>query len=350
MIIYDPRSYTDVLFRIRGSIFPSILFRVCAVALVELIAVYWSHNSEYLQQNPIPDDAHKIFGFLVGFLLVFRSTIAHKRYSEGISLLSSLQNHSLELTRKVALYCIPGTGKLGLTKDGVEDAEGAAKLRAVRDLVRRLTVQLAVLVGTDIQRDAFSSPNKSDGPTSFLGEEAEWLAIAETSDLFTADEVEAYRQAGRHYVALSARNLENALFPMFKDHFPHVNIYRECITPVKGIVSVWCDCIVTAQTPVPFPFVHLSKLFTFIFLFTLPFALVGDLGWNTIAAVLTLSTGYFGLDAIATEMEHPFGADMNDLPVAESILRLEQGTRVLMSQQEGENLQAYATRPFFNAG
>ena len=52
----------------------------------------------------------------------------------------------------------------------------------------------------------------------------------------------------------------------------------------------------------------------------------------------------------ATEMEHPFGADMNDLPVAESILRLEQGTRVLMSQQEGENLQAYATRPFFNAG
>jgi len=103
------------------------------------------------------------------------------------------------------------------------------------------------------KRDAFSSPNKSDGPTSFLGEEAEWLAIAETSDLFTADEVEAYRQAGRHYVALSARNLENALFPMFKDHFPHVNIYRECITPVKGIVSVWCDCIVTAQTPVPFP-------------------------------------------------------------------------------------------------
>ena len=96
-----------------------------------------------------------------------------ERYSEGISLLSSLQNHSLELTRKVrppllctrsdaaslistpfvqvALYCIPGTGKLGLTKDGVEDAEGAAKLRAVRDLVRRLTVQLAVLVGTDIQ-------------------------------------------------------------------------------------------------------------------------------------------------------------------------------------------------------
>jgi len=47
--------------------------------------------------------------------------------------------------------------------------------------------------------------------------------------------------------------------------------------------------------------VHLSKLFTFIFLFTLPFALVGDLGWNTIAAVLTLSTGYFGLDAIGRE-------------------------------------------------
>jgi hypothetical protein len=34
--------------------------------------------NSYLKEEPLKEDAHKLFGFLVGFLLVFRSTIAHK--------------------------------------------------------------------------------------------------------------------------------------------------------------------------------------------------------------------------------------------------------------------------------
>jgi hypothetical protein len=46
-------------------------------------------------------------------------------------------------------------------------------------------------------------------------------------------------------------------------------------------------------------------------------------------------------------MEQPFGKDLNDLPVAEVAVRIEKGTRILMSQLEGEDLKAYKTRPFF---
>jgi len=77
MIIYDPRSYSDVLFRLHGSVIPVIATKLLAVCLVATAAVIYNEANPDTE-NPLPDDAHKIFGFLVGFLLVFRSTIAHK--------------------------------------------------------------------------------------------------------------------------------------------------------------------------------------------------------------------------------------------------------------------------------
>ena len=40
-----------------------------------------------------------------------------------------------------------------------------------------------------------------------------------------------------------------------------------------------------------------------MFVYTLPFALVDEMGWSTLLATFVLTVGYFGLDAIASEME-----------------------------------------------
>jgi predicted membrane chloride channel (bestrophin family) len=42
----------------------------------------------------------------------------------------------------------------------------------------------------------------------------------------------------------------------------------------------------------------MAKVFTLVFLLTLPAALVEDLGWHTVTATFILSLGYLGLDAI----------------------------------------------------
>ena len=206
------------------------------------------------------------------------------------------------------------------------------------------------------------------------------------SNLFTSEEVEDYRNAGAHFAPLAIRNLEAAIFPLFeRSHFPHVNMLRECLAHVKGMSSVWSDCATTATTPIPFPYIQLAKIFTFIFLYTLPFALVEELEWMTMLAVLVLALGYFGLDAIggcasslfcrafvrttvlhslmfwsfapnqpdipphqiATEMEQPFGTDLNDLPMMEVVESIEKGSRVVLGQLEGEELTVYPVRQFF---
>ena len=167
-------------------------------------------------------------------------------------------------------------------------------------------------------------------------------------DFRLTPQVDDYAAAGGFFVALSVRNLEAALFPLFKKkHFPHVNMLRECVGHVKQLSGVWADCATTATTPIPFPYVQLAKAFTFLFLFTLPFALVEELGWLTMVAVFILALGYLGLDAIATEMEQPFGTDLNDLPVQECVEKIEKGVRTLLSQLEGKDLEPYDVKQFF---
>lgn len=56
--------------------------------------------------------------------------------------------------------------------------------------------------------------------------------------------------------------------------------------------------MIMSTTPVPLPYVQMAKIFTLVFLLTLPAALVDDLGWHTVTATFVLSLGYLGLDAI----------------------------------------------------
>lgn len=288
---------------------------------------------------------------------------------DGVAKLTALRGHAMELTRKICMYCSEGSGKWG-----VDDSVGtAAELKEKRLELRRRLVQFSVLASMDLRRelksDKVSMDVDADGevqnpvgssagaPEGYTrinlpsGTNEMWLSLAAESKLFEPIEVEDYRNAGPHFVPLAARNLESALFPLFqRKHFPHVNMLRECLAHVKGMSSVWSDCATTATTPIPFPYIQLAKIFTFMFLYTLPFALVQELGWLTMLAVLVLALGYCGLDAIATEMEQPFGTDLNDLPMMEVVESIEKGSRVLLGQLEREELEVYEVRKFYSVG
>jgi ion channel-forming bestrophin family protein len=69
------------------------------------------------------------------------------------------------------------------------------------------------------------------------------------------------------------------------------------------------------RTPLPFAYmVHLRRALI-LYCFTLPFALVGDLHWWTVAGTFLLAFVFFGIEEIGVEIEDPFGQDENDLPL-----------------------------------
>lgn len=77
-------------------------------------------------------------------------------------------------------------------------------------------------------------------------------------------------------------------------------------------------------TPVPLPYANLCKMLLFLFLISIPFYVDYELGWfaNTVIPAL-ISLALLGIDAIATELENPFGDDDNDLELLENINVLE---------------------------
>ncbi|MCF5705324.1 bestrophin family protein [Pseudomonas syringae] len=72
-----------------------------------------------------------------------------------------------------------------------------------------------------------------------------------------------------------------------------------------------CERIKT--TPLPFPYTLLLHRTIYLFCILLPFAMAEPLGWLTPLFTAIVSYTFFGLDAIADELEDPFGRDENDL-------------------------------------
>lgn len=67
------------------------------------------------------------------------------------------------------------------------------------------------------------------------------------------------------------------------------------------------------DTPIPISYVAHASHLVFIFLITLPFCLIEDLGWFSIPMMMMVSFGLIGIDEAGAEIEQPFGTDDNDL-------------------------------------
>lgn len=77
------------------------------------------------------------------------------------------------------------------------------------------------------------------------------------------------------------------------------------------------------RTPLPFPYTLLLHRTIFLFCILLPFAMAEPLGWIAPIFTAIVSYTFFGLDAIADELQDPFGHDENDLPTDAMVRNME---------------------------
>jgi putative membrane protein len=85
---------------------------------------------------------------------------------------------------------------------------------------------------------------------------------------------------------------------------------------LTGLSGVQAACERIKNTPVPFAYTLLIHRTVYLFCCCLlPFGLVGQLGWMTPFLVTVLSYAFLGLDALAAELEEPFGYTENVLPL-----------------------------------
>lgn len=89
-----------------------------------------------------------------------------------------------------------------------------------------------------------------------------------------------------------------------------LNAELQSFTDISGA----CERI--KNTPIPYSYSAFIKKFIFIYVLTLPFGYVFQLGYYVIPVVVFIFYVLASLELIAEEIEDPFGNDPNDLPTA----------------------------------
>lgn len=82
-------------------------------------------------------------------------------------------------------------------------------------------------------------------------------------------------------------------------------------------------CERVKNTPTPFGYVAALRAFLLLWLFTMPFTLIGVYGFISVPAMALVGFLFLNLEMMAMEIEQPFGDDADDLPLEEYCLGIE---------------------------
>ncbi|KAI0747718.1 Bestrophin, RFP-TM, chloride channel-domain-containing protein [Daedaleopsis nitida] len=115
-----------------------------------------------------------------------------------------------------------------------------------------------------------------------------------------------------------AHELSRSLFKFRRDG------YLETVGPagvnamntlIQGMIDMMSAMERVANTPIPRSYsIHLKQCVS-LYLFSLPFTLIKDLGWGMVPLVTVVAFTLMGIEGIADEIEMPFGTDSCDLPL-----------------------------------
>ncbi|KAG2177352.1 hypothetical protein INT43_008009 [Umbelopsis isabellina] len=101
-------------------------------------------------------------------------------------------------------------------------------------------------------------------------------------------------------------------------------------------VNTLMDQISNAErilTPWPLAYtIHLKQIIT-IYCLALPPQLASNLGWWTVPVTSAAVFTFFGMEAIALEISHPCGYDLNDLPVDKYCAQLKSEMSDMMAEK-----------------
>merc|ERR1712037_419022 len=91
-------------------------------------------------------------------------------------------------------------------------------------------------------------------------------------------------------------------------------------------------------TPFPFPMVQMARTFLFIYLLSLPFAILNffENGSVYCATVFLVTYGFGGLESVAMQFDDPFGEDDNDFDNLGMMQTSFEDTFVTMYNVDGE--------------
>ncbi|RYD56468.1 MAG: hypothetical protein EOP56_12295 [Sphingobacteriales bacterium] len=277
MKIYNPKKWFQILFEFHTSdtlrkLGVLILIIAAYSGLVAFLELHYFdiRNHPWLKNMNL---LHNLLGFALSLLLVFRTNTAYDRWWEGRKLWGALVNNSRNLAIKMQVL---------LPKDDIQDRHYFAKMIPLYAAVLKEHLQAE---STRLALDDVDHPEIRN----LLQDKHAPNQIA--------------RLIHHKVIELQNRGLISGEQLLF------LNPELMSFTDICGA----CERI--KNTPIPYSYSAFIKKFIFIYIMTLPFGYVPQLGYWIMPVVALVFYILASLEVIAEEIEDPFGTDANDLPM-----------------------------------
>jgi putative membrane protein len=280
---------------------PVITFSVWTI-LLQILYIFFGENN-YVKRCFFPSTLSVYLGLVVSLLLVFRNNSAYDRYWEGRKTWASIINHARNLARHIWI-CIDVE-----ENDPQKDVKLNLKMG-----VMRLIIALVVSIKHSLRGE--------------FGWDYEDLAelvkhVPNFNSLFT----KASKRILKILPVEIAYHIESYIY-LQKD-LP-VPIVNPCYASLNSIIENFTSCERILTTPIPLIYgIHIKHVVV-CYLATLPLQIIPTCGWASVIIVLLTSFTFFGIEAIPSEIENPFGNDENDLKLNEYCIQIQEEINGMM--------------------
>lgn len=309
MIVIDRRSWLRQVLLLRGTSLSIVWKRVAAATLVALVVtmLHLGEGSFEANLTPIP---FTLIGLALSIYLGFRNNTGYDRFWEGRKLWGRMVNVSRSFARQVLTLVGPRT------IDGAGGHQGRAEEAAELERSRRRLVHAQIAYV-----HAFRHHLRDE------------QALAELDGLVPPTLLASLEGELNRPVAITQWIGEQlrGLYDRGWIHPQHLPVLEGSLTEITGIQGA-CERI--KSTPIPASYTVLMHRIVALYCLGLPFGIVSSVGAMTPVVVAIVAYAFYGLDAVGTEIENPFGTDPNDLPLAALSRMIEHNLRQRLGEEK----------------
>lgn len=272
MIKYNPKTWFRHIFAIRHSdtifiIWKELIYILAFTLILSYVELnylndYADHWGKLLQ-------VYSLIGFVLSLLLVFRTNTAYDRWWEGRKKWGELVNNTRNLAIKISSLC-----------KNQDDRDYFARMIANYALAMKEHLRKGVkLEELDLTAEELKILEEVDHVPNFI---AKWI----------------YERI--HALKVSGELTEEEVIVL--------DINLKTFSDIIGA----CERI--RNTPIPYSYSIFLKKFIFIYVTTIPLAIIPDFGYYSCLITVFIFYVLVSMEILAEEIEDPFGLDDNDLP------------------------------------
>ncbi len=271
MIKYNPKNWFSSILAFRRSDTILIIWKeMIYIFLFTLALTYFELRMEMnVDRWGKLLAVYSLIGFVLSLLLVFRTNTAYDRWWEGRKKWGEMVNNTRNLATKIAVM--------------IDD-------KPTRDYFARMIANYAYAVKEHLR----------DG--------------VKFEELNLTDEERITLENASHKPNIIDKWLYSKLYVLKQEGKISDQDFIVLDINLKVLADIVGACERIRNTPIPYSYSIFLKKFIFIYVSTIPLALVGDFGYYSSIIVVFIFYVLVSMEILAEEIEDPFGLDDNDLP------------------------------------